>query len=155
MSSENSLAASCFQTTSLSGCFWNSFSLVSMTCLPERVTSFLMGICPSPLSVCLLEKVQTMRSWSWSISKGLSLHIFGRRCSKESQTISNAALPPSMPLPQTLPTRHVHTTSDTTPLTDEAAHLREPQFDSPLFESLSKLFQLLQVAGFLRCSRWS
>lgn len=121
----------------------------------QKVTSLLMGICPTPLHICLLEKVQIMRSWSWSIRKGLSLDIFGSRCSKESQTISSAALPTSMPPPQTLPTQHVHIASDTTPWADEAAHLCEPQFDSPLFESLSKLFQLLQVAGFLRCSWWS
>lgn len=31
-----------------------------------------------------------------------------------------------------------------------SAHLREAQFDASLFESAGKLFQLLQVAGFLR-----
>lgn len=55
-----------------------------------------------------------------------------------------------------LPQPNMSTSQVTPPLgIDEAAHLREPQFDSPLFESLSKLFQLLQVTGLLRCPRWS
>lgn len=45
--------------------------------------------------------------------------------------------------------------SDTSDPIEEAAHLCEPQFDPPLFESLSKLLELLQVAGLLRCSGWS
>lgn len=45
--------------------------------------------------------------------------------------------------------------SDTSDPIEEAAHLCEPQFDPPLFESLSKLLELLQVTGLLRCSGWS